>query len=192
MSPDSSQSAAESAGSGPPPDRREFFKKVLAGGIGGVLMAPPLAAGVAVLCDPLRRAGVAGQWVRVTSLKALPEDGLPVKFPVIGRRVDAWTQSAAKVIGAVYLRRLADRKVEAFNVVCPHLGCFVDFVPNFRGKPRFVCPCHDSTFALNGAIDDPTSPARRGLDTLAVDLRDGEVWVQFENFRAGVSEKIPV
>ena len=189
MSSDSSHSAAESSG---PPDRREFVKKVLAGGLGGALMVPPLVAGAAVFFDPLRRSAVAGQWVRVTSLSALPEDGLPRKFPVIGGRVDAWTRSTAKVIGAVYLRRVEGRKVEAFNVVCPHAGCFVDFVPNYQGKPGFLCPCHDSTFALNGAIDDPNSPAPRGLDTLRVDLREGEVWVQFENFLAGVPQKIPV
>jgi hypothetical protein len=29
------------------------------------------------------------------------------------------------------------------------------------------------------------------MDTLAVEVRDGAVWVRFENFRAGVAQKIP-
>jgi Rieske Fe-S protein len=56
----------------------------------------------------------------------------------------------------------------------------------------YLCPCHNSTFALDGKINDPDSPAPRGLDELAVEVRkNGEVWVKFQNYRAGVSEKIP-
>src|SRR5438309_4689223 len=44
-------------------------------------------------------------------------------------------------LGAVYLRRTPDGKLQAFNVVCPHAGCFVDFLPE-RGM--YLCPCHNS------------------------------------------------
>jgi Rieske Fe-S protein len=85
---------------------------------------------------------------------------------------------------------MPDNKLEAFNVVCPHAGCFVDFLPD-RGK--FLCPCHNSTFTLAGKIDDPSSPAPRGMDSLEVELRGGkEVWVKFRNFEAGHADKIPV
>jgi len=177
---------------GESPDRRDFVKKVVAGGIGGVLVLPPLAAGITVWTDPLRRGGTGGQQIRVTSLSALPEDGVPRKFPVVGSRVDAWTHTAARPIGAVYLRREPGKPVQAFNVVCPHAGCFVDYSAAGAGPGRFVCPCHDSSFALDGRISDPHSPAPRGLDALEVEVRDGDVWVKFQNFRAGVTEKIPV
>ena len=48
----------------------------------------------------------------------------------------------------------------------------------------YFCPCHNSAFTREGAISGP-SPAARGLDTLAVEIRDeGEVWVKFQTFKA--------
>ena len=104
--------------------------------------------------------------------------------------MDAWNKFTETAIGAVYLRRASDGQVQAFNASCPHAGCFVDYLPE-RGT--FLCPCHNSTFAVTGRIDNPTSPAPRGLDSLETEVRDGkEVWVQFQNFQPGRPEKIPV
>lgn len=169
--------------------RRGFMKGLVAGGIGAVLGLVPLGAGLVVFLDPLRRKSESGFTVRVTTLDALPADGIPRKFPVLASRVDAWNKFSNVPIGAVYLRRTQE-KIEALNVVCPHAGCFVDFI-NTRGK--FLCPCHNSLFAIDGKIDDPASPSPRGLDTLAADVRnEREVWVTFQNFEAGKAEKVPV
>jgi menaquinol-cytochrome c reductase iron-sulfur subunit len=172
------------------PERRDFLKKLLAGIIGSILGLAPVAAGLTVFLDPLRRKSSAGAAVRVTSLEALPNDGIPRKFAVLASRVDAWNKFRQVPIGAVYLRRTGENEVHAFNVVCPHAGCFVDFLPE-RG--HYLCPCHNSTFSLAGKIDDPSSPAARGLDSLEVEIRaQKEVWVKFQNFQAGSAEKIPV
>jgi menaquinol-cytochrome c reductase iron-sulfur subunit len=172
------------------PDRRSFFKKLAANVIGAVITLVPLTSGLALWLDPMRRrTKSAGQLVRVANLSALPEDGLPRKFAVIASRVDAWNRSPETVIGAVYLRREKDGKPRAFNVVCPHAGCFVDYN---AGRGAYFCPCHNSTFALDGRINDPKSPSPRGLDELEVEIRDdSEVWVKFQNYRAGISKKIP-
>jgi menaquinol-cytochrome c reductase iron-sulfur subunit len=173
-----------------PTPRRDFFKKVLSGLIGTLLGLVPLGAGLTVLLDPLRRKSAASDAIRITTLEAIPADGIPLKFPVLATRVDAWNKFNQVPIGAIYLRRTTDNQLQAFNVVCPHAGCFVDFLPE-RGK--YLCPCHNSTFTLAGKIDDPGSPAPRGMDSLEVELRDGkEVWVKFRNFEAGHAEKIPV
>lgn len=171
--------------------RRTFFKKVGAVLFGAVAMLVPLVSGVVVFLEPLRRkSSGGGGFVKVALLNSIPDDGVPRKFPVVADLTDAWNRSADVPIGAVYLRRPSDGKVEAFNVVCPHAGCFVDYV---AAKHGFVCPCHNSLFALDGAIADPKSPSPRSLDRLAVEIRkDSEVWVKFENFRAGIKERIPV
>jgi menaquinol-cytochrome c reductase iron-sulfur subunit len=157
--------------------------------IGGLVGVVPLVSGLLVIFDPLRRKGAGGVTVHVTNLSALPEDGVPRKFSVIASRVDAWTKAPAAAIGAVYLRRQQGKAVEALNVVCPHAGCFVDYVAARQG---YLCPCHNSTFALDGRINDPKSPAPRGLDALEVEIRgDGEIWVKFQNYRAGESKRIP-
>jgi Rieske Fe-S protein len=172
------------------PERRGFLQRLAAAVIGAVLGLVPLAAGLAVWLDPLRRKAAAGAAIRVASLEAVPADGVPRKFPVVASRTDAWNRFPRVPIGAVYLRRTGPKQVEAFNVVCPHAGCFVDYL---QDKKQFLCPCHNSTFAVDGRIDDPSSPSPRGLDSLEVQIRGGkEIWVRFQNFHPGQKEKVPV
>jgi menaquinol-cytochrome c reductase iron-sulfur subunit len=174
----------------PPPDRRNFLSKFAAITIGSLIAAVPPVAGLLVFFDPLRRKGDSGSTVLVASLDALPENGSPRKFPVVATRVDAWNRSPNVPIGAVYLQRTSGGGVRAFNVTCPHAGCFVDFRPAHN---EYYCPCHNSSFALDGKVLDPRSPSPRGLDELRAEVRNGgEVWVTFQNFRTGVKEKIPV
>src|SRR6266566_5527470 len=149
--------------------RRDFFKKIFAGVIGAILGLVPVGAGLAVFLDPLRRKSATQGPVRVTTLEALPDDGVPRKFPVVAGRVDAWNKFRQTELGAVYLRRTSDGQVQAFNVVCPHAGCFVDFLP---ARGHYLCPCHNSTFTSAGKIQDPSSPAPRGLDSLPVEVRN--------------------
>ena len=172
------------------PGRRGFLKKLAANIIAGVITLVPIAAGLAVWLDPIRRkTKTGGQLVRVGTLSALPDDGVPRKFTVLASRVDAWNKSPETAVGAVYLRRTQGEKPRAFNVVCPHAGCFVDFL---EAKNSYLCPCHNSTFGLDGKINDPKSPSPRGLDELEVEIRNNsEVWVKFQNYRAGVSTKVP-
>lgn len=173
-----------------PPDRRNFLAKAAAVVIGGLVAVVPPLAGLFVFLDPLRRKSESSGAVLVTSLNALPESGEPRKFPVLATRVDAWNRTPNVPIGAVYLQRLPGNQVRALNVVCPHAGCFVDFRPR---QNHYFCPCHNSSFGPDGKILDPKSPSPRGLDDLAVEVRNGtEIWVTFRNFRAGVHEKIPV
>jgi menaquinol-cytochrome c reductase iron-sulfur subunit len=104
---------------------------------------------------------------------------------VVSDRTDAWTRYEATPVGAVFLRKEGER-VQALNVVCPHAGCSVNLAPD---GTHFTCPCHRSRFALDGAREAGPSP--RDLDTLDVEVRDGQVWVRFQDFRPGTEEKIP-
>ena len=173
----------------PPTDRREFISKAASVVIGGSLVVVPAVAGMCIFLDPLRRKSESGASVLVANFNSLPENGEPRKFSVLATRVDAWNRTPNVPVGAVYLQRVGE-KVRALNVVCPHAGCFVDYRP---ANNNYFCPCHNSSFALDGKIQDPKSPSPRGLDELPVEVRNGsEVWVTFQNFRAGVHEKIPV
>ncbi len=184
------------------PDRREFLKKACCVAIGGVLGAVPVVSGAALYLDPLLHnsgGDVNGVKVRVTTLDALPDDGVPRRFPILASRTDAWTKTPDAPIGAVYLLRTKDATapVTAFSVICPHAGCFVDYVktlPDYSPtQPGFLCPCHNSTFKLDGAIAGASSPAPRGLDSLQCTIENGnEVWVRFQNFQAGTPNKVPL
>ena len=172
----------------PHPERRGFLKEVAAIVIGAVATIVPMASGLVVLFDPLRKKVKAGDFVFVAALSAVPNDGTPRKFSVIATHRDAWNQLPPAPVGAVYLRRVG-KAVEAFNVACPHAGCFVDFIAETNS---YLCPCHNSTFALDGKISDPRSPSPRALDKLTVEVRKGaEVWVKFQNYRAGEPKQIP-
>jgi menaquinol-cytochrome c reductase iron-sulfur subunit len=178
----------------PPPDRRNFLTKAAAIVIGGLATVVPAVSGLFLFFDPLRRARArkseTGGAVLVATLGSLPENGEPRKFSVLATKVDAWNRTANVPIGAVYLQRLPGDKVRAFNVVCPHAGCFVDYRPR---QNHYFCPCHNSSFSPDGKVLDPKSPSPRPLDDLPVEVREGgEIWVKFQNFRAGVHEKIPV
>jgi len=49
----------------------------------------PMAAGLMVLIDPLRRKSGASGAIKITTLEALPDDGVPRRFPVIAAKTDA-------------------------------------------------------------------------------------------------------
>ncbi|HUR59512.1 MAG TPA: Rieske 2Fe-2S domain-containing protein [Opitutaceae bacterium] len=174
----------------PQPDRRNFLTKAAAIVIGGVITLVPPLAGLFVFLDPLRRKSETGEAVRVTTLNSLPENGEPRKFSIQRTHVDIWNRTPNVPVGAVYLQRVNGHQVRALNAKCPHAGCFVNLKSDHK---NYHCPCHDSTFAVDGKILDPKSPSPRGLDELQVEVRNGtEVWVRFQNYRAGVTEKVPV
>ena len=180
-----------------PPEepRRGFLRRALAVAIGSVVGLFPLVTGAVVFLDPLRRRQSRGSggrdeegFLKVAQLDGLTVGGLPRRFTVIDDRADAWNLYPQEPIGAVYLTRPETGTVRACNVVCPHAGCSVDFIGD---RKQYQCPCHDSSFNIDGSIANPRSPSPRGLDELEVKIKnDSEVWVKFQNFRSGVSEKI--
>jgi menaquinol-cytochrome c reductase iron-sulfur subunit len=170
--------------------RRGFLARLVAIVVAAVLYVPALVAGALAFLNPLRIKSEGGKQIRLTTLDLLPADGTPQRFPVIADRSDAWTFYPNEPIGAVWLR-LTDakqKKVQAVQVVCPHLGCYVEFR---TADKTFFCPCHRASFDLDGKRREERSMSPRDLDTLEVGIRNGnEVWVDYRKFRTGSSEKI--
>ena len=177
------------------PDRRGFIKGASCA-IGAAIGVVPMAAGVRMALDPLSRKGIAAdaEFVRLAEVSDL-EAGVPRKFAIVEDKRDKWSRYKDVPVGAVYLllqkieeSKSGEPKVIAYNTVCPHLGCFVDYRPK---QQDYFCPCHDSNFALDGTLKKGVSP--RGMDTLEVEIRNGsEVWVKFQRFKANASEKIAI
>jgi nitrite reductase/ring-hydroxylating ferredoxin subunit len=189
-------------------DRRGFFARTAAVGLSTLVALVPGAASLVVFLDPLRRRKRRDGLVKVAPLDMVPQDGLPRRFSILAAREDAWTRLPRHPVGAVYLRREPGADgVEALSAACPHAGCFVYYQ---EAAGRFRCPCHDSRFERNGERIDPGAcPSPRALDALTTEVReqvdeqgrpllgqDGrprrEVWVHFQNFRAGTPAKIAV
>jgi menaquinol-cytochrome c reductase iron-sulfur subunit len=194
--PTAGRALADASPAGGP--RRNFLAKVLAFLTGGALVALPTAAGLAFFIDPLlRKRGSSGGgdsrrdaegFLPVTPLAAIPADGRPQIFTVYDDTVDAWNKFANQPVGRVFLRRLPDGKVTAFNMRCPHLGCAVDYRPS---QNDYLCPCHMSAFDLDGHKKNEIPP--RDLDSLEVKVKNNsEVWVRYEVFKAGTPDRIVV
>lgn len=185
------------------PERRGFLAGAAALIIGGIVGIFPMGAGLLVFLDPIlkKKSGAGGEGAgkgggeesgrpfrRVASLDLLPPDGSPIQVPVIADLTDAWNREPNQPVGAVYLRRVGKHAVECFNAICPHAGCFVGYAAD---RKVFQCPCHTSSFQLDGNRILP-SPSPRNMDALKVDeakLKDGEVWVQFVNYYPGHAER---
>ena len=74
--------------------------------------------------------------------------------------------------GNFFLIRTTDGGFMALYRRCPHLGCMVEWSED---KQRFYCPCHASSFDMNG--DFISQPVPKALDLFDVRFRDGEVLV---------------
>ena len=152
----------------------------------------PFAAGITTLLDPVKKSAGNKEkvpWTKVAPLVNLSEDGKPAKYEIILEQVkDAWTTYKNVPAGAVYLSRKGE-EVTAFNLKCPHLGCAVDY----RSKSDdYFCPCHNSTFGLDGSVTDANSPSPRGLDRMDTKGENGFIWIRFQQFRPNIVEKVPL
>lgn len=185
-SPQAPSGCGHRAGASPGP-RRTFLTGTLALVSGGLAFAVPALSGLAAFLNPLHTKTSAGQMIRVASLDTLPEAGRPQAVSVVADRTDAWNRFPNEPIGALFVQRTGPNEVQALSVVCPHAGCSVQYE---SAKERFFCPCHAASFDLAGKRLDETSPSPRDLDTLETEVRGNEVWVRFQNFRAGIAEKV--
>lgn len=168
--------------------------KALAIVVGSFVGLVPIIAGAITILDPLIRRRSQSEegnreesgFIRVTSASSLDSTGAPRMFPVIADLQDAWNKFPQTEIGSVYLWKTGDGEIKAFTSRCPHLGCTVNYKP---GERLFSCPCHDSSFNLDGSRNNEIPP--RGMDPLEAKEVDGEILVRFQKFRAGIHDRIP-
>lgn len=214
MTSDRPDSPAPPAGFPPPATetpRRSLLVHFLTAVISFIILAVPATVSGLFFLDPVLRKrkaasgdathGALGKkdengFIRLDVTRdALPQDGTPMSVTVKDDLVDAWNMFPDVPIGSIWLRRVGDGPILAFNSICPHLGCSVDYV---RANNEFFCPCHTSSFDLNGDKTNDIPP--RSMDALEVSMRTNgrddsngqEIWVKFQNFQRATSEKIAI
>lgn len=170
--------------------RRNVLAGLAAGVIGTIVAVVPTIPGLGFLLHPLLKKKQAGStagddFVKVTTVDAIPADGSPRAFPVQMDVQDAWNKYPNRQVGSVFLSRDDKGSVQCFSCVCPHLGCTI----NYEEKAKlYVCPCHASSFKLNGERNNLIPP--RSMDPLTARVNDkGEVEVEYKAFRAGIAER---
>jgi len=70
------------------------------------------------------------------------------------------------------LVRTADGAYHAYGQKCTHLSCPVYYSRDHR---RLECPCHEGAFDA-GTGNVLYGPPPRALDTIEVEVREGQVW----------------
>lgn len=150
-----------------PPTRRRFYLTLIYGLwslITAALAAPALL--YLLLPPKVRRES---EWIEAGDISAL-QPKVPVEMVFRRNRVDGWKISSEKQ--TAWVVKLSDQKIVAFGPQCTHLGCAYHWD---EAKSEFLCPCHNSVFAANGAVT--SGPAPRPLDRYDVKIDGGKLLV---------------
>jgi Rieske Fe-S protein len=107
------------------------------------------------------------EWVEIGQVDELPMNAPEEK---VFRRIrkDGWKVSSEKA--TAWVTRLSEKEVVAFAPQCPHLGCAYHWDEQ---RQNFLCPCHTSTFALDGRV--LSGPSARPLDRYHVRVDGAKV-----------------
>lgn len=142
-----------------------------------------------------RRTFLKKLWTALAVIAVLEVTAVVIAFLTSGRRKGQGKLSAGlKVLGKVdnfatgsvtpfrsdrlYLVRMDDGGFLALSLHCTHLGCAVTWN---KDKGVFDCPCHASSFSLNGNVISP--PAPRALDIIPLKIEGGMVKADLDNPR---------
>ncbi len=161
--------------------RRKFFKVVIgtAAFLNGLILGIPFLRAL-INPAPLKKLS----YVEVGDIGSLPEEQpTDMNFPL--RSSDAYLHE--EVIHSVWVVKHSPTEATVFSPICTHLGCHYKWNPK---DERFECPCHGSVFTITGKVIG--GPAPRPLDTLPYKIENGKLFVEWERFKVGISEKVRV
>ena len=171
----------------PDPSRRHFLT-YLTGfllAVLGLLIAIPA---VAYFVGPLRRRGSGNEaaFFDVGPLSEIPVGEWRLMSVELTQE-DGWRKT--RVRHSLWVRRQSegDKGIMILSTICPHLGCPVSW---HTDQSQFFCPCHGAIFDASG--QRIAGPPPRGMDPLEHEVRKGRLWVRWQDFKIGVSDRIPV
>ena len=108
-------------------------------------------------------------WTEVGSIASLTAN-TPVEVAFRKNRIDGWKVTSEK--STAWILKRADNSVVAYGPQCTHLGCAYHWD---EGKHEFLCPCHNSIFAMDGKV--VSGPAPRPLDRYDVRVEGDKLLV---------------
>ncbi len=134
--------------------RRSFYIGAIYGIWAAIAASLTLPAFAYLLFPPKARRE--DEWVEVGDVTKLAPD-TPVEMSFRRNRVDGWKITSEK--STAWVVKHSDNTVTAFGPQCTHLGCAYHWDER---KTEFLCPCHNSLFAVDGRV--VSGPAPRPLD----------------------------
>jgi menaquinol-cytochrome c reductase iron-sulfur subunit len=162
---------------------RRRFLKVMTVGLGtlvGIALGIPFIGAIVGKSSTLKKMAMA----RVIEVSYLTL-GQPVRENFLWQNEDAYIHET--VVQSVWVVEHSSSEATVFSPICPHAGCYYNWDSEAR---QFHCPCHGSVFSMDGKVLG--GPAPRPLDTLPHKIQDGVLFVKWERFKSGTSEKIQI
>lgn len=111
-----------------------------------------------------------GQWIKLEAVETLTPDQV-LRLSYLVTRRDAWRRGEKK--GLLYVTVDESGAYLVLDATCTHLGCTVRWDETNR---HFRCPCHDASFAQDGAV--VSGPPPQPLRQLATKIEEGVLWAQ--------------
>lgn len=150
----------------PPAERRNFLVSAIYG-LGAVMSAALGVPAIAYLFSPAKSRVKGSEWVDVADIGKLPV-GEPAEVLFRRRRVDGWKVVDEKT--SAWIIKQSDSECYALAPGCTHLGCAYSWQ---KDKKEFLCPCHTSTFSVDGKVT--AGPAPRPLDRYTSRVVNGKI-----------------
>ena len=160
------------------PTGRRSFVGFLIGLIWAAISGTIAAVAGRYIAEPSHGALSPVNWTNIGTLKDIP-DGKPTKRDVLIQQDSGWARFNSLRLVWIVKR---DQNATVFSATCPHLGCTVDASAN-----GFACPCHGSSWNLNG--EKLSGPTPRALDVLESHVDSDMLKVRYQDFKQGTAEK---
>ncbi len=169
--------------------RRSFLSACtigLLGLISGVVGAPVIA----FITSPLRRKAaspeIGGGFADAGAIDSFnPAEWKLAPIEIV--RQDGWAKSRESRSVWVRRKEAGSDDLIVLSPICTHLGCPIALS---SGPSQFRCPCHGGEFNTDGKRI--SGPPPRDMDSLDHQVRDGHLWVRWQDFKTGVAERVTV
>lgn len=99
------------------------------------------------------------------------EVGTPKRVDFVYYKRDGWIEEQTS--GSAWIVRTGEEDFTVFNPQCTHLGCPYGWDADGQ---RFICPCHDGIFAIDGRVTG--GPPPRPLDRYEHRVEGGKLFVR--------------
>jgi menaquinol-cytochrome c reductase iron-sulfur subunit len=149
------------------PDRRAFHLAAIYG-IWAVMGAAFATPAIAYLLFPPKSKKEA-DFIEAGDIAHLQPKN-PEEMVFRRNKIDGWKVTSEKT--TAWVIKTEANEVIAFAPQCTHLGCAYHW--DERNK-EFLCPCHTSTFGLDGSV--LTGPAPRALDRYMTKIEGNKLFL---------------
>ena len=149
------------------PTRRNFYVAAVYAIWAAIAAALSIPAFVYLFFPPKLRKQQ--EWIEVGDVSKLAPNA-PVEMAFRRNFVDGWKMTSEK--STAWVVKKPDGGITAFGPQCTHLGCAYHWD---EGKNDFLCPCHNSLFAIDGKVI--SGPAPRPLDRYAVKIEGNKLFL---------------